>query len=255
MEFTQQRVKFPNRHGLSLAGKVVIPEGDVQGWGLMAHCFTCGKDLRIFHHLAKQLAAQGYGTLRFDFTGIGESEGEFSQSNFTSNLNDLLAAQDFLASLYEGANFALGHSLGGAALLAAAKDLGALRCLITVNSPSDTHHLKGNLALLDPAINEQGEGRVLLGGKYFRISRQFLADLETHDVLQAVRGLTIPLLVVQAMQDETVLPFHGDRLFEAARSEKTLVHINTEHLVNEPQDAADIAQLILAWLNRQLRSA
>ena len=220
-------------------------------FALFAHCFTCGKDVRAASRIAAALTDSGFGVLRFDFTGLGTSEGEFANTNFTSNTVDLLAAADWLRSEHRAPQLLIGHSLGGAAVLAVADDIGEVEAVVTIAAPSSPTHVTGVFADSIEEITEAGEAEVCLAGRTFRIRRQFLDDLQNHVVLDRVAESDRALLVMHSPIDDTVGIEHAAEIFGAAKHPKSFVSLDgSDHLLGRDEDIAYAASMIAAFAGR-----
>lgn len=253
MEYTSQRVWIPGGEGIRLAGITDLPtEVAPRFWAMFTHCFTCTKDLKAIARISRQLARRGIATLRFDFTGLGNSEGRFVETDFRTNVADCLAATRWMAEQPGGPRLLIGHSLGGAALTVAAPRIETARCLVTIASPADTGHLASFLARANPAILADGEGEVTIGGTAHRITRQMVKTLEETDLPLALRSLTLPLMILFPARDETLPVEHGRRAFELAGGPASFVAIDgADHLlVRNPQDPVFVADLIEVWSSR-----
>ena len=199
------RVTFPGAMNNQLDGRLHQPSGRPVTSALFAHCFTCSKDLRAAVRIADALSARGIAVLRFDFTGLGDSEGEFADTNFSSNIDDLIAAGEYLrTALGQGPRILVGHSLGGSAVLAAAARMPESAAVATIGAPADPAHVRALLSDADPELQRRGEAEVVLAGRPFRIKKQFIVDLEQHSLLDRVHELRKPLLICHAPQDELV---------------------------------------------------
>ncbi len=244
-------MSFPGSQGDQLAARLDLPAGPPKAFALFAHCFTCGKDLRSAGRLASALTDAGFGVLRFDFTGLGSSEGEFANTNFSSNTEDLLAAVDWLRSEHSAPQLLVGHSLGGAAVLAMAGDVEEVRAVVTIGAPSNTQHLS---ALFTDSVDEiaaEGEACVSLAGRPFTIKQQFLEDLEAHAVSERVAALKRPLLVMHSPIDNTVGIDNASEIFAAARHPKSFVSLDgADHLLSNPADSEFAAGVIAAFASR-----
>ncbi len=249
-----EHIRFGGASGDALAARLDSPEGQVKAYGIFAHCFTCGKDLKAVHRLSSALVERGIAVLRFDFSGLGDSHGEFAASNFTSNLEDLREAVAYLRREHEAPRLLIGHSLGGAAVLVTAAEVPELRAVATIGAPSDTQHLRGSLLASAPELKEQEEAQVDLAGRPFTIRQQFLDDLADQDVLAAVRGLQLPLLVLHSPVDQVVGVDHARRIFQAAKHPKSFVSLDdADHLLlRRPADARYAADVLAAWASRYL---
>jgi uncharacterized OsmC-like protein/pimeloyl-ACP methyl ester carboxylesterase len=246
-----QRVEFTGHSGAKLAARLDLPNGPLRAYALFAHCFTCSKDLTAVRRIAAGLARDGIAVLRFDFTGLGSSEGEFASTNFTTNLADLRAAADFLRDRYQAPSVLIGHSLGGAAVLAVAKDLPEVRAVVTIGAPADTGHVLANFGSSLGEIQEKGETEVELSGRRFRISRQFVEDVRAQTIEECVANLRRPLLILHAPLDATVGIEHATQIFLAARHPKSFVSLDkADHLLSDPRDSAFAAEVISGWLSR-----
>lgn len=251
-----ERFEFPGSQGHALAARLDLPVGWPRAFALFAHCFTCGKDILAAKRLAGALAARGIAVLRFDFTGLGHSEGEFANTHFSSNVEDLVAAADHLRSEREAPALLIGHSLGGAAVLAAAARIPEARAVVTLGAPADPGHVVHNFAEARPEIEAQGEAEVTLGGRPFRIRRAFLEDIEGQRLERAVAGLKRALLVLHAPRDEIVGIDNATRLFVAAKHPKSFVSLDdADHLLSREADAVYAAEVVAAWAGRYLPPA
>ncbi|WP_372728731.1 alpha/beta fold hydrolase [Nocardioides sp.] len=247
------KVEFPGSQDASLAGRLDLPDGQVRAMALFAHCFTCGKDVVAASRIAKALNARGIGVLRFDFTGLGSSEGDFAHTNFTSNIEDLRRAADFLRERHTAPTLLIGHSLGGAAVLATAAHVPEARAVVTIAAPADTDHLVHLLSDSLDDIEAAGEAEVCLADRPFRIQRQFLDDLADQPQAERIRNLGRALLVMHSPTDETVDVDNARRIFEAARHPKSFVSVDgANHLLTGPADARFAADVIAAWVERYL---
>lgn len=247
-----ERVRFKGASGDLLAARLELPAGTPSAFALFAHCFTCSKDLKAVVNISRAMAACGIGVLRFDFTGIGESAGDFADTNFTSNVEDLVAAAEYLRREYDGPRLLVGHSLGGAAILAAAGRIPAARALATIGAPSDTDHLSATLLRQAPELDEVDEAEVTLGGRGFRIRRQLIEDLNEQTMGDCIAQLGRPLLVLHSPVDEVVGIDHARRIFKAARHPKSFVALDgADHLLlHREGDALWTADILVAWARR-----
>lgn len=246
-----EQVAFPGSQGSKLAARLDLPAGPPKAFALFAHCFTCGKDLRSAGRLASALTDAGFGVLRFDFTGLGSSEGEFANTNFSSNTEDLLAAADWMRAEHAAPQVLVGHSLGGAAVLAVAGEIEEARAVVTIGAPSNTQHLT---ALFDDSVDQivaEGEACVSLAGRPFTIKQQFLDDLEAHAVTERIAAMKTPLLVMHSPVDNTVGIDNASEIFAAARHPKSFVSLDgADHLLSNPADAEFAAGVIAAFASR-----
>ena len=247
------KVEFPGAWGAELAGRLDWPLGPPRAFALFAHCFTCSKDVLASARISQGLAARGIAVLRFDFTGLGHSGGEFASTGFSSNVEDLVAAADFLRARHEPPRILIGHSLGGAAALAAAGRVTECVAVATVGAPFDPGQVVNLFAGGVPRIDAQGESQVRLAGRTFTVRKQFLDDVAGRSLQAAVRGLRKALLVLHSPVDEVVAVDNARRIFEAALHPKSFVSLDgADHLLTRREDAAYVAELLSAWAARYL---
>lgn len=250
-----ERTEFIGSDGQKLAARIDAPDGEVQAFALFAHCFTCGKDIFAASRIAQALTEHGIAVLRFDFTGLGASEGEFANTNFSSNLTDLVSAANHLRKSYLAPALLIGHSLGGAAVLAAAGDIPEVRAIATIGAPSDPAHVKGLFRDHLEEIEAQGEAQVQLSGRPFRIKRQFLLDAAEHRLVEKIAHLRKALLVMHSPIDRTVDIANALQIFSAAKHPKSFVSLDdADHLLSRKSDAIYAAKLIAAWSGRYLQA-
>jgi putative redox protein len=251
-----QRFDFPNGRGESLAALLDLPDETPRAYALFAHCFTCGKDTLAASRIARGLTRLGIAVLRFDFTGLGASDGEFANTNFSSNVADLLAAANHLRQIHGPPQLLIGHSLGGAAVLAAAADIAEVRAVVTIGAPSDPGHVTHLFGDKLADIAAQGEIEVELAGRPFRVQRQFLEDVAGQKLTGRIAHLRKALLVLHAPGDETVGIDNASAIFGAAKHPKSFVSLaDADHLLTRPRDAAYVAGVIAAWAERYLEAA
>jgi uncharacterized OsmC-like protein/alpha/beta superfamily hydrolase len=251
-----ERFDFPNARGQTLAALLERPAGAPAAFALFAHCFTCGKDNLAAKRIAQTLAERGIAVLRFDFTGLGASEGEFANTNFSSNVDDLVAAADHLRRTEGAPALLIGHSLGGAAVLAAAARIPEARAVATIAAPSDPSHVTGMFKDEVADIRAQGEREVVLAGRSFRIRREFLDDVAELKLLPRVADLRKALLVLHSPSDDTVGIDNATRIFLAAKHPKSFVSLaDADHLLTRRGDAIYAAHVIAAWAERYVDAA
>jgi uncharacterized OsmC-like protein/pimeloyl-ACP methyl ester carboxylesterase len=251
-----ERFDFQNSHGQKLAALLDRPDGPIRAVALFAHCFTCGKDNKAARLIAHNLISHGIAVLRFDFTGLGSSEGEFANTNFSSNLDDLVAAADHLRTTVAAPAILIGHSLGGAAVLAAAHRIAEARAVVTIAAPSDPAHVGGLLGDRIEEIKSKGEVEVSLAGRPFRIRRALLDDTAGQNLAARIADLHKALLVFHSPTDETVGIDNASRIFTAAKHPKSFISLaGADHLLRRPSDAAYVAHVIAAWAERYLDMA
>ena len=248
-----ERFDFPNAAGELLAGALDAPIGAPRAYALFAHCFACGKDNTAARRIAEALTARGIAVLRFDFTGLGGNEGEFANATFSSNVADLVAAADHLRRTRQAPALLIGHSFGGAAVLAAAGQVAEARAVATIAAPSDPAHVTGLLREHIETIRAHGEGEVVLAGRPFRIRREFLDDVAEQNLMARVASLHKALLVLHSPVDQSVGIDNASRIFLAAKHPKSFVSLDdADHLLDRRSDAVYAADVIAAWAERYL---
>ena len=248
-----EKVMFPGGGGDDLAARLDKPAGKPRAYALFAHCFTCSKDIFAASRIAGALTAHGIAVLRFDFTGLGASEGEFANTNFSSNIGDLVAAAEYMGRELEAPRILIGHSLGGAAVLAAADSVPEADAVCTIGAPADPAHVAAHFQEARPEIEAQGEAEVLLVGRPFRIKKQFLDDIESHKLESAIAGLGKALLVFHAPRDATVGIDNAASIFQAAKHPKSFVSLDdADHILSHKEDAVYVADVIAAWAERYI---
>ncbi|MBR0743389.1 OsmC family protein [Bradyrhizobium japonicum] len=251
-----ERFQFTGEGGHQLAAALELPDGEPRAYALFAHCFTCGKDTLAAKRISVALAAKGIAVLRFDFTGLGSSEGDFANSTFSSNVADLVHAADHLRKVRTAPSILIGHSLGGAAILAAAGRIPEAKAVVTIAAPSDPAHVTGLFSEHLDSIRAQGEVEVSLAGRPFRIKREFLDDIAEQELMKDITGLHKALLVMQSPVDDTVGIDNATKIFVAARHPKSFVSLDhADHLLTKPADALYAADVIAAWASRYIDSA
>lgn len=251
-----EKFQFPGSDGQLLAASLDLPEGAPIAYALFAHCFTCGQNVLAAKRIAEGLAKRGIATLRFDFTGIGASEGEFANTTFSSNIGDLVLAADHLRKTRRAPSILIGHSLGGAAILAATSMIPEAKCVATVAAPSDPSHVTHWFKDQIPEIREKGELEVSLAGRPFRIKREFLDDIAEHRLTETVSQLHKPLLIFHSPTDNTVGINNATHLFVAAKHPKSFISLTgADHLLSQKKDAVYVADMISAWAMRYLDAA
>lgn len=243
------KVRFKNNEGKELVGYLELPTNQKpHNYVLFAHCFTCNKNFFAPKNISRALANTGYGVLRFDFTGLGESEGDFADTNFSGNVEDLIAASKFLAEEYEAPTILVGHSLGGAAVLFASKQIASVKAIATIGAPSAIKHVEGLLSDNIETIEKQGSARVNIGGRPFKIKKQFLDDLANHDLQEYLSNLDKALLILHAPQDRIVGIKNAEALYLAARHPKSFMSLDgADHLLSKQEDADYTGKVIAAW--------
>lgn len=248
-----ERFQFPGADGQMLAASLDLPNGTPAAFALLAHCFTCGKDVLAARRIADELANRGIATLRFDFTGIGASEGEFANTTFSSNIADLVLAADHLRKTRQAPAILIGHSLGGAAILAAAAKIPEAKCVATIGAPSDPAHVTHLFKEDIDSIRRTGEVEVSLSGRPFKVKREFLDDIAEHNLTETVKGLRKPLLIFHSPTDDQVGIDNATRIFVAARHPKNFISLmGADHLLTQKRDAVFVADMIATWATRYL---
>jgi putative redox protein len=247
------RFTFPGHDGHALAARLDLPEGPHLATALFAHCFTCGKDIAAARRISARLAAMGIAVLRFDFTGLGHSEGEFANTSFTSNVTDLRAAAQALAERGMAPSLMIGHSLGGAAVLRAAPHIDSVRAVVTIGAPFDPAHVMHNFGDALDTITADGMAEVMLGGRKIEIGRAFIEDVSAEKIQPDLSRMKKALLILHSPRDAVVGIDNATQIFTAARHPKSFVTLDdTDHLITRPEDADYTAGVIAAWAERYL---
>ena len=249
-----QKVTFKGAFGHDLSGKLDWPDGETKAWVLFAHGFSIGKDLKPVRTISKTLVEDGYGMMRFDFTGLGESGGSFSDTNFSSNCEDLRHAAGYLRENFRAPSVIIGHSFGGTAALKVADEIEECRAVATIGSPCDTTHIVHQFADQLEEIEEEGEAKVLLGGRPFVIKEQFLDDIGNHDIAAEIGNLDRALMIFHSPQDVVVGIGNAAHIYEKAKHPKSFVSLDgADHLLlKNSKDAAYIAHVLAAWAHRYI---
>lgn len=249
------KLQFQNAEGQNLVGRLEMPvDKRVKAYALFAHCFTCTKNLMAVTNISRSLTAKGIAVLRFDFTGLGESEGDFSDTNFSSNVQDLISAAEYLKEYYETPRIIIGHSLGGAAVLMAASQLDYIEAIVTVGAPADPPHVKHLFQSSLEEIEQNGEAEVLLSGRPFKVKKQFIDDLEKSNLNQLIGSLRRPLLVLHSPQDEIVGISNAEKIYLAAHHPKSYISLDgADHLLTRKEDASYVGEVIASWSSRYIQ--
>ncbi len=248
------RLNFPNRKGIQLSAHLDLPLGEhPRAYAILAHCFTCGKNLRAKRNISLSLTQNGLAVLRFDFAGIGESGGEFYDTNFSTNVSDLLDAADFLAQNYEAPQLLVGHSLGGAAVLMAAATIPSVKAVATVGAPAEPEHVKHLFSAVEAMIHAEGEARVEIAGRPFTIRKHFLEDIAQVKLSDVIANLDRALLILHSPQDTIVGIENAKQIYEAARHPKSFMTLDgADHLLVNKADSLYAGQMIAQWATRYL---
>ncbi len=248
-----ERLEFSGHNGASLAARLDLPSGIPVAYALFAHCFTCSKDIPAARRIAQRLSSLGIAVLRFDFTGLGHSGGEFANTGFSSNVSDLLQAADYLREKYSAPQLLIGHSLGGAAVLAAASSIPEAKAVVTIGAPAEPDHVLHNFSHKVSDICDKGEDQVELAGRTFTIKKSFIEDIAAVSLEQHVSQLKKALLVMHAPLDETVAIDNAAQLFQMAKHPKSFVTLDdADHLLTRAEDAEYAAEMISAWVQRYI---
>ncbi len=248
------KVEFENGGGDTLSAKLSLPS-DVKPkhFALFAHCFTCNKNFNAIRNIANTLVAHGFGVLSFDFTGLGESDGEFAETNFSSNLSDLIHAADFLTKGYASPALIIGHSLGGAAAIYAASKIPSIKAVATIGAPADVAHVQHLIEEQLDTIEATGEATVVLEGRPFKIKKQFVDDIHGHRLLDVVDKLRKAVLIMHSPQDATVGIENAEKLYTKAHHPKSFVSLEGgNHLLNDKSLSKYAGEVIAAWVMRYL---
>lgn len=248
------KVSFKNSESIELKGILELPTGrNPHTYVLFAHCFTCNKNFHAPTNISRSLSRQGYAVLRFDFTGLGESEGDFPDTNFSGNVEDLIAASEFLSKEYEAPKILIGHSLGGAASLFAAKSIPSIKCIATINAPSSLEHVQKHFSGSLKEISEKGSADVKIGGRSFKIKEQFIKDLKKNSDQTALDEITTALLILHSPQDDIVPISHAEKLYRAAKHPKSFISLDgADHMLSNKKDSQYAGKMIAAWAEKYL---
>lgn len=248
-----KKITFTNSSGQNLSARIDKPEGDIKSYALFAHCFTCTKDIFAASRIAKILTLYGITVIRFDFTGLGASEGDFSNTNFSSNVEDLIAASSFMRNELQAPSILIGHSLGGTAMLTAAKHIPEAKAVITLGSPSDVAHVAHHFEEDREKILQEGEAHITLAGRPFKIKKQFIDDIESVKIKNHVSNLKKALLVMHAPLDQTVGIENAGEIFTWAKHPKSYISLDdADHLISRKQDAEYAGHIIATWAMKYL---
>lgn len=249
-----KKLFFEGTEGNRLAARLDTPEHEKPAaYAIFAHCFTCTKNIKAAANISRALTRRGIAVLRFDFTGLGESEGDFADTNFSSNVEDLIAAADYLESIDAAPRMLIGHSLGGAAVLQAALRIPSAKAVVTIGAPSSPDHLAHHLVSIEDRIERRGEAEIRIEGRPFRIKRQFLEDLRKTRMEAAVKALDRALLILHSPLDAVVGVDNAGKIFAAARHPKSYVSLDrADHLLSDRRDSDYAGAVIAAWASRYL---
>ncbi len=249
-----KKVEFKGALDETLSAKVDLPEEEhIKAYALFAHCFTCSKDLKAVGNITRGLAEAGIATFRFDFTGLGQSKGDFAETNFSSNVDDLVAAYRYMEEELEAPAILIGHSLGGAAVLQAAHKMDLVKAVATIAAPAEPAHVKENFEMKLEEIQEKGEAEVTLAGRTFTIKKQFVDDLEETRMKKYIHELDRALLVFHSPLDNTVGIENASRIFIAAKHPKSFISLDTaDHLLQEKEDSQYAGRVLGTWAERYI---
>lgn len=249
-----QKVSFKNKEGKNLSGRLELP-GDrkAHNFAIFAHCFTCNKNLGAVRNISRALTSSGFGVLRFDFTGLGDSEGEFEDTNFSGNVEDLVAAAQYLSENHSAPSLLVGHSLGGAAVIFAGAQLESVKAIATIGAPSDPEHVTHLLASSISEIERSGKAAVNVGGREFTIKKQFLDDLQSQSLSSVIKKIGKAILVMHSPQDSIVGIKNAEEIYIAAHHPKSFVSLDgADHLLMRKEDSLYAGKVISGWASRYM---
>ncbi|GAA0892291.1 bifunctional alpha/beta hydrolase/OsmC family protein [Fulvivirga kasyanovii] len=254
VDMNSKQVHFENARGQQLSARIELPvSGKPAAYAIFAHCFTCSKNLSAVVNISRALTINKIAVLRFDFTGLGESEGEFSETNFSSNISDLVAAAEYLSNHYEAPKILIGHSLGGAAALASAPAMASVKAVITIGAPANPQHLKKLFIESIEEIKAKGEATVSIGGRDFRVKEQLLNDLQEADLDKGIGQLKKALLIMHSPQDNIVSIDNAQKIYENARHPKSFITLDgADHLISKKEDSVYTGNVIATWAARYI---
>tara|TARA_R110002096_G_scaffold345818_2_gene539280 strand:+ start:10229 stop:10987 length:759 start_codon:yes stop_codon:yes gene_type:complete len=249
-----KKVKFKNNKGQTLAARLELPENKTpKAFALFAHCFTCNKNLTAVRTIGKTLIEKNMAVLRFDFTGLGESEGDFERTNFSSNVEDLYSAAQFLSENYQAPSLLIGHSLGGAAVLFASSKIASVKAIATIGAPSNPEHVSHLFKNSVDEINASGKAIVSIGGREFTIQKHFLDDIQEKNIKHNLDAFRNSILIMHSPQDTTVGIENAAEIYKAARHPKSFVSLNgADHLLSNRKDSEYVGNIIATWADRYL---
>lgn len=245
---------FTNLEGTELSGRLEFPLHQKPiAFALFAHCFTCNKNLTAISNISRSLTSRGIAVLRFDFTGLGESDGDFEETNFTNNIDDLVAAATFLETEYQAPNILIGHSLGGAAAIFAANRIPSVNAVATIGAPADPSHVKHLIKTAIPEIERMGKAQIDIGGRPFVIQKQFIDNLENQGMSKELKRLKRPILILHSPQDNTVSISNAASIYTAAMHPKSFISLDgADHLLSRKEDSLYAGEIIASWASRYL---
>jgi putative redox protein len=248
-----KKIEFTGSLGDTLSAKLDLPENKQKGTVLFAHCFTCSKNLKVMSNITSILAELGFSTFRFDFTGLGESDGDFSNTNFSSNVDDLVAAYKYLKSEGHAPTILAGHSLGGAAVLQAAHHMDSVKAVATIAAPAHPAHVRDNFSMHLDEIEEKGEAKVTLAGRTFSIKKQFLDDLKEARMSDFIKNLGRALMIFHSPLDNTVGIDNASMIFNTAKHPKSFVSLDgAGHLLSNDKDSNYVGRVMAAWAEKYI---
>ncbi len=249
-----EKIEFVGSLGHTLSARLHEPNGGSAGaYALFAHCFTCSKDILAATRIARGVSERGIGVLRFDFTGLGQSEGEFAQTTFSSNVGDLLAAADWLRQNRSAPALLVGHSLGGAAVLFSASKIAACKAVATIGAPAEPEHVMRLIGPAASSIEETGQAEVSIGGRPFMLGKALLDDLREQDARNVIGSLRRALMIFHSPVDTIVGIDHAAQIFGWAKHPKSFVSLGSaDHLLSKPEDAAFVSDMLAAWAGRAM---
>lgn len=248
-----ERVRFPSSTGEMLAGIVDLPQGEVRGWGVFAHGFTLGKDFVASSRICRQLAAEGVGMLRFDNLGLGDSGGDWGDGSFSRKVADTVEAVGFMNDSGRPVELLVGHSFGGAAVLAVAPRVEGVRAVVTIGAPAEPGHAEQQYDALIDRVLDEGEAEWLVGGRALTLKKEFVQDVRNADITDAIRHLGLPLMVMHSPTDATVDVSNAGEIFRLARHPRSFVSLEgSDHLLTAPGQAQRAARIISAWADQYL---
>lgn len=253
MDYRTEKVSFKNNQGHLIDARLECPLNERGVFAIFAHCFTCSKDVHAATRVSRALTKIGISVLRFDFTGLGNSDGDFANTNFSSNVHDLISAYHYLSQHHRAPEILIGHSLGGAAVLAGVNSMPAIRVVTTIGAPSDVIHLENLLGSHIKEIEERGEAQVNLAGRQFVIKKQFLDDIRSISLEEKIKQLNASLLIFHSPEDQVVSIDHAHEIFQAAHHPKSLISLSgASHLLDKVKDSEFVANIISTWCQRYL---